>query len=500
MDAQVDYDVVIIGSGFSGVGMAIALQGTGRSFTILEKAADIGGTWRDNRYPGCACDVPSHLYSFSFEPNPYWSRAYARSDEIQDYLLYCVEKYDVRRTVQFDSSVVRGVYDEGLRCWHLTVQDGTGAQRPIIAGAVVLGVGALHDPSLPDIPGLEHFTGELMHTAAWDPGASMFGRKVGIIGTGASAVQAIPYLAEDADHLTVFQRTPGWVLPKIDPEYPDGLQDAYEKRPWLMRAHRAKIKASNELRAIAFTRAPVLLKAASALAAANIRRSVSDPQLRAKLTPDYTMGCKRITFSNAYYPALAREDVHVETSAIADADERGVTTADGTHHDLDVLVLATGFDVGGSYRHLNFSGADGHDLTADWADGVTSYYGVTLPHFPNLFMLLGPNTGLGHTSVLMMIEAQVALTCKLLDERDRRGVDTVQVREGVAEAHVAQLDRRTEKTVWIAGGCDSWYLDEWGRNRVLWPGTVPEYEWRVRRPQMIDYEFTGSRSAVSANT
>lgn len=497
MDAQVDFDVVIIGSGFSGIGMAVALQASGRSYTVLEKAHDIGGTWRDNRYPGCACDVPSHLYSFSFEPNPYWSRAYATSDEIQDYLLYVVEKYDVRKDVQFDAQVTRGVYDESLSVWHLTVLAADGEEQHLVAGAVVLGVGALHDPSLPDIPGLESFAGEIMHTATWDPGASMFGRKVGIIGTGASAVQAIPYLAQDADHLTVFQRTPAWVLPKIDPEYPESLHDAYEKRPWLMKAHRAKIQTWNEIRGYAFSRAVPVLKAYSLLARANIAKAVKDPKLRRKLTPSYTLGCKRVTFSSTYYPALARENVHVETESVATADAMGLTTVDGTRHELDVLVLATGFDVTGSYRHLGFTGSGGHDLAHEWDRGITSYYGVTVPHFPNLFFLLGPNTALGHNSVVLMIEAQIALTVKLLDERDERGAGAIEVREAVAEAHLATLDRRTSSSVWAIGGCNSWYLDELGRNRTLWPGSVPEYERRTRRPEMIDYEFTGSPNTAT---
>ncbi len=499
MDVQVDFDVVIIGSGFSGVGMAIGLQGSGRSFTVLEKASDIGGTWRDNRYPGCACDVPSHLYSFSFEPNPYWSRAYATRDEIQDYLLYVVERYDVRKDVRFDTQVIGGVWDEGLLVWHLTLLGSDGSQQHVVASSVVLGVGALHDPVLPNIPGLETFAGEIMHTATWDPGASMFGRKVAIVGTGASAVQAIPSLAEDAEQLTVFQRTPAWVLPKVDPEYPEALHDAYEKWPWLMKAHRAKIRTANELRGYAFTKATSVLKASSMVARANIGRSVKDPVLRKKLTPHYTMGCKRITFSNAYYPALARPDVHVETSTIEAADDTGLITADGSHYNLDVVVFATGFDVAGSYRHLGFLGADGHDLADDWDGGITSYYGVTVPHFPNLFFLLGPNTALGHTSVLLMIEAQIGLTLRLLDERDARRTAAVEVREAVAEAHIATLDRRTQKTVWVAGGCDSWYLDQFGRNRTLWPGSVPEYERRTRRPEMIDYEFTGSRDRLPAD-
>ncbi|NNG38772.1 NAD(P)/FAD-dependent oxidoreductase [Flexivirga sp. ID2601S] len=492
MSARVDHDLVIVGSGFSGIGMAIAAQRDGRDYVILEKADEIGGTWRDNRYPGCACDVPSHLYSFSFEPNPYWSRAYATSDEIQDYLLYCVEKYGVRDNIRLRSTVQRMTYDEGLGAWHVTVGTADGDSYQIVAGAVVLGVGALHDPVLPDIPGLRTFQGEVMHTASWDPGATMIGKRVGIIGTGCSAVQAIPHLAEDAKHLTVFQRTPIWVLPKVDPAYPEWLVDAYEKRPWLMKAHRAKIKAANELRVLAFTKQPMLLKAASKAALAHMRSAVKDPELRAKLTPDYTMGCKRITMSNTYFPALARDDVTVETSSITSADTTGVTTADGTHHDLDVLVLATGFDVSGSYRHLNVTGLEGHTLEADWDAGIDTFYGVTVPHYPNLFLLLGPNTGLGHTSVVLMIEAQIGLVAKLLDARDHRGATAVAVRPQVVPAHMEQLDQRSEHTVWQAGGCSSWYLDEEGRNRTLWPGSVVEYERKLAKPELIDYEFTGA--------
>ncbi|TWP39009.1 flavin-containing monooxygenase [Leekyejoonella antrihumi] len=492
MTRQVDHEIVIIGSGFSGIGMGIALRRARRDFVILEKAQEIGGTWRDNRYPGCACDVPSHLYSFSFEPNPYWSRAYATADEIQDYLLYCVEKYQLRDRVQFDTAVQEARYDEGLGIWHLAVGSSDGTMRTITAGSVVLGVGALHDPVLPDIPGLEHFRGELMHTASWDPAATVFGKRVGVIGTGCSGVQVIPPLAEDAAHLTVFQRTPVWVLPKIDPEYPDPLVDAYEKHPALMKAHRAKIKVANELRAVAFTQQPVMLKLASRLALQHLRRAVKDPELRDKLTPEYTMGCKRITMSNTYFPALAREDVTVATDAIVEGDATGLTTADGVHHDLDVLVLATGFDVAGSYRHLNIHGAHGHDLTADWDAGIESYLGVTVPHYPNLFVLLGPNTGLGHTSVLLMIEAQVDLITQLLDERDRRGTSVVTVRPSVVPGFTAEVARRSAKTVWKAGGCNSWYLDEDGSNRVLWPATVIEYEHRVRHPEMVDYEFSGA--------
>ncbi len=492
MARRVDHEVVIIGSGFAGIGMGIALRRARRDFVLLEKADEIGGTWRDNRYPGCACDVPSHLYSFSFEPNPYWSRAYAPADEIQDYLLYCVEKYRLREHIAFDSAVIRTEYDEGLGVWRLTVGSSDGALRTITAGTVVLGVGALHDPVLPDIPGLERFRGELMHTAAWDPATTVFGKRVGVIGTGCSGVQVIPPLAEDAAHLDVFQRTPVWVLPKVDPEYSERTIDAFEKHPMLLKAQRAKIMAAHELRTRAFTTAPMLLKAASKVADRHMRRAVKDPELRARLTPDYTMGCKRITMSNTYFPALARDNVSLVTEKIVQAERGGLITADGARHELDVLVMATGFDTSGSYRHLDVHGADGHCLSDDWDAGIESYLGVTVPHYPNMFFLLGPNTGLGHTSVLLMIEAQIDLICQLLDERDRRGAGVVGVNPAVVPGFTDEIDRRSSATVWKAGGCDSWYLGGDGANRVLWPGSVTEYERRVRRPELIDYEFTGA--------
>lgn len=492
MDQRVDHDLVIVGSGFSGIGMAIAAQNRGRDYVLLEKADEIGGTWRDNRYPGCACDVPSHLYSFSFELNPYWSHAYAEADEIQDYLLYCVEKYGIREHIRFGSTVVRMTYDAGLAAWHLTVMDQEGKAHQLVAGAVALGVGALHEPVIPDIPGLETFRGEVLHTADWDPGATMVDKRVGVVGTGCSGVQVIPHLAEDARQLTVFQRTPAWVLPKVDPAYPEWLIDQYEKRPYLMKAHRKKLRAAGDIRVGGFTKQPKVLQAASKAALANIRSAIKDPALRAKLTPDYTMGCKRATLSNTYYPALARDNVTVETAALESAGPTSVTTVDGTVHELDALVFATGFDVNGSYRHLGITGLDGRALDAEWTTDIQTYYGVTAPGYPNLFFLLGPNTVLGHTSVILMIEAQIALISKLLDERDKRGATAVQVRPEIVPAHMRQLDELSAQSVWESGGCNSWYLDEQGRNRTLWPGSVAEYERKLARPELIDYEFTGS--------
>ncbi|NHN57118.1 NAD(P)/FAD-dependent oxidoreductase [Calidifontibacter sp. DB0510] len=486
---RLDTDVVVIGSGFSGIAMGIALRAAGRDFVILEKAADIGGTWRDNRYPGVACDVPSHLYSYSFELNPLWSRAYAPGDEIQDYLLYVVEKYRLRPHVRFRHTVQHAWYDEKFGVWEVVSATPDGLLTTLRCRDLVVAVGQLHSPAIPDLPGLADFRGEVMHTSSWEPGTTVHGKRVGVIGTGATAVQIIPELAQDAARLSVFQRTPTWVMPKIDPEYSDSLAQTYEKRPWLMRAHRAKLKTFAETRSLGFTKQPLLMQAASLVARQHLHSAVSDANLRDRLTPAYVMGCKRIPLSDDYYPAFARDNVELVTDAITQLDATGVRTADGAHHELDLLVLATGFDPRGAYRALGVVGARGASLSHDIDAGLGTYYGVTAADYPNLFFLLGPNTLLGHTSVLLMMEAQVELVMKLLAERDRRGAAVVAVRPEVVAPFTAEMQQRSHGSVWETG-CRSWYLNTNGDNYVLWPGSVPEYERRVRRPEMVDYEFT----------
>lgn len=489
---ELDHDVLVIGAGISGIAMGIALRAAGRDFRIIEKADDIGGTWRDNRYPGVACDVASHLYSYSFEPNPYWSRSFAPGDEIQDYLLYVVEKYELRPHIDFETYLQSAVYDAVEAVWRVTVATLDGHPRDLVVRDLVLGVGSLHEPVLPSIPGLHEFEGELMHTSSWVAGTTAWGKNVGVVGTGASAVQVIPELAKDAANLTVFQRTPVWVMPKVDKVYSDKVIDNFERHPTLMKAQRARIRAYNETRVLAFTSHPKVLEGLEQGVKANLRRVVKDPQLRAKLTPSYTMGCKRIPLSNDYWETLTRDNVHVETESIVGADATGVITADGAHHELDLLVLATGFDPAGSFRHLPIQGLEGHDFPADFEAGVQTYFGVTMPHYPNLFVLLGPNTTLGHTSMILMCEAQVRHIMTLLTERDRRGAASVTVRPQVVPAHQRWLQERTAHSVWIAGGCRSWYVDEDGTNRVLWPASVAEYEKAVTRPELIDFEFSST--------
>lgn len=486
----VQHDMVVIGAGFSGIAMTIAAKAAGRDVLVLEKADEIGGTWRDNRYPGVACDVESHLYSYSFELNPDWSRAYAPGDEIQDYLLYVVEQYDVRRHVQFGAAVQQAWFEEQTSRWEVAYSTPDGRLETVTCRDLVLAVGSLHVPTAPAIPGLDAFQGELMHTATWVPGTTATGKRVGVIGTGASAVQVIPELAADAAALTVFQRTPTWVMPKNDHEISEATSERYERRPALMKARRAKIRAANETRALGFVKQPALMKAVRLRAMHHLRSSVDDEELRAQLTPAYTLGCKRIPLSDNYLTALSRRNVKLATEPIIDAGPNGLVTADGVEHPLDLLVLATGFDPSAAWKSVNVFGAKHASLTQRWEEGIDSYYGVTVPDFPNMFMLLGPNAELGHTSVLLMMEAQVELVVKLLAERDRRGAKLVSVRPEVVPAHMAQIDERSADTVWQRGGCSSWYLDKGGRNRTLWPGTVAEFERRVRNPEWVDYEFT----------
>ena len=478
--------------------MAMKLRAAGRTFTILEKSDEIGGTWHENNYPGVACDVPAHLYSFSDEPNPYWSHKYASGDEIQDYLLSVVEKHQLRQHILFGSALTQAMFDEPSGLWHVSYADAAGHVTQVTTTALVLGVGALHVPYVPQIPGLHEFAGQLIHTASWPQDVSMFGRRVGVIGTGASAIQCVPPLAEDASHLTVFQRTPSWILPRHNTEYSEGTIDRFRRRPKWMKAHRQALRVANDLRSVAFDSHPQLLQVASRAALAHLRNQVKDSQLRSQLAPDYTMGCKRVLLSDTYYPALCRQDVSLVTDAIVAATPEGLVTDDGTLHELDVIVLATGFDPTGSYRHLNIFGESGRSFADEWEHGVETYLGITMAHFPNFFMLLGPNTGLGHTSVIGMIEAQVRHILALLDERDARDASAVAVRPELVMAFTQQMAERSSRSVWQAGGCSSWYLDSDGVNRTLWPGSVREYEQRCAQTTFIDYVFSPRDMAADA--
>ena len=473
-----------MGTGFGGIGMGIALKQAGYDdFIILDKEDDLGGTWRDNQYPGCACDVPSPLYSFSFELNPDWSRLFAPQREIWAYLRGCARKYGLEAHIRYGSVVEQMHWDEDERRWDVqTVEHGElGSWRP---RAVVSAAGALHLPAYPDIPGAERFAGTSFHSARWDQSCDLAGKRVAVIGTGASAIQFVPEIAKQAAQLTVFHRTPPWIHPRPDAPIPGRMRAAFRRAPVTARALRDAIYLGLEARALGFAVSPKLMAPLEMVARRHLASQVTDPALRARLTPDYTIGCKRILLSSDYYPALQRPNVSLVTEKITGITEAGVTTADGEEHKADVIIYATGFRVIESVTSLNVTGRDGRRLRPG---NLEAYRGVTMAGFPNLFLLLGPNTALGHTSVVFMIESQIqhVLSCLRLIARDK--ADAIEVAESAQRRYNDALQRRLRRAVWSEGGCRSWYLDADGVNRTLWPGFTFEYWARTRRARPGDY-------------
>ncbi|PRX68536.1 cation diffusion facilitator CzcD-associated flavoprotein CzcO [Nonomuraea fuscirosea] len=477
--------LVIVGSGFAGICMAVKLKEAGyHDFVILEKAGELGGTWRDNTYPGCACDVPSHMYSYSYELNPDWSRMFAPREEIQDYLRACAAKYGITPHLRYGKDVVALEYHDGRRDWTVTTQDG----EVLRTNAVVSGIGALHIPKFPEIVGRESFTGPAFHSAEWDHSADLTGKRVAVIGTGASAVQFVPRLAPDARHLTVFQRTPPWVHPKPDFAFSPAARRLL-RLPGAARTLRGGIYWALESRALGFAVDPRLMKGHERLALRHLEAQVPDPVLRRALTPDYVIGCKRILISSDYYPALTRPNVSLVTDAITEIRERSIVDAAGVEHEADAIVYGTGFKVVDALTDRHITGRDGLSVQDAWKGGVEAYHGITASGFPNLFFLLGPNTGLGHNSVVFMIESQVRYVIECLRLLSRTGARALDVRPRAQRGYNDRLRARLDPLVWSAGGCRSWYLDEHGVNRTLWPGFTFEYWARTRRVKPGAYEL-----------
>ncbi|WP_051385392.1 flavin-containing monooxygenase [Actinokineospora inagensis] len=479
--------VVVVGTGFAGMGMAIQLRRAGRDdFVLLEKADDFGGTWRDNTYPGCACDIQSHMYSFSFEQKPDWTRAYAPQPEIWQYLRDVAAKWDLARNTRFGAEVIGARWDSAENRWYVSTNSGD----TYVTRFLVAGLGALHIPSIPELPGIERFAGKTFHSARWDHDYDLTGKRVAVIGTGASAVQFVPRIAPDVAELTLFQRTAPWVMPKPDHVMPEWSQNLFAKVPGAQRAYRHLLYWVNEVRAVGFNGHQRILKYASKLAAANIRRSVKDPDLAAKLTPDYVMGCKRVLISNDYYPTFNRPNVHLDTAGIAEVREHSVVGEDGREHQVDAIIYGTGFHVTDSYDYLKITGRDGVDLAGLWRDnGINTHLGITVSGFPNLFFLLGPNTGLGHNSVVFMIESQVRYVADAIRLAEREGADALDVRRSAQDAFNAEVQRKLADGVWTKGGCTSWYLDSQGVNRTIWPGFTWRYWMRTRSVDPADFEL-----------
>lgn len=476
--------VAIVGAGFAGMAAAIKLREAGvHDFLILEAASDVGGTWRDNTYPGAACDVPSHVYSYSFEKYPDWSRAFATQHEIHAYMKLCVAKYGLREYLMTGRAIRDARFDEAAATWTLTAANG----ERFVADSVVAALGPLRDPAYPNIEGRETFAGVSMHTARWDHGVDLRGKRVGVIGTGASSVQVVPGIADEVETLTVFQRTPPWVLPKLDRPYLPVEKTALRWLPGLKTLRRASLYWQREVLFLGLdTNSGAAMKPLEMLAQAFLRTQVRDPELRAKLTPDYRLGCKRILISNTYLRTLDREHVDLDTSGVARITPTGVVTGVGREVELDVIVYATGFQVDEPLGQMTVTGLGGADLNRTWNGRPTAYLGMTMPNFPNLFIMVGPNTGLGHQSMIFMMESQVAYVVPAIQHLLREDVGYMDVRADALEAWTEEMDRRNAHGVW-ASGCESWYLGKDRVNFTVWPGSTFEYRWRTRSFDVSKY-------------
>ena len=477
-------DVAIVGSGFSGLGMAIRLKDEGfEDFLILERAAEVGGTWQANTYPGCGCDVPSHLYSFSFAPNPSWSRTYSRQPEIRAYLRGCSERYGLAPHLRLNTEVTSAAWDEDAERWNLETSNGRVCARVLVAG-----MGPLSEAKIPEIPGLDSFDGEVFHSARWNHDYDLRGKRVASIGTGASAIQYVPSIQPEVEQLHVFQRTPPWVLPHTDRPTRRIERALYRLVPPLQKLVRGGIYAGREIGVLGFVKNPRLMGVAEKLARHHMRSQISDPALLEKVTPDYTIGCKRILPSNRWYPALGKPNVELVTAGVQEVRGSTVVDADGGEHEVDAIIFGTGFSVTDMPIGKQVRGRDGRRLDESWEGSPRAYLGTAFPGFPNLFMLLGPNTGLGHSSMIYMIESQVAHVLEALKAMTQQGAGTVEVRTEAEASFNAAIDAQLAGTVWNTG-CASWYLDDTGRNATLWP----DWTWRFRRRTAAfdagDYQF-----------
>lgn len=479
------FDAIVIGAGFGGICMGRALLRAGiERFLILERADDIGGVWRDNRYPGAACDVPSHLYSFSFAPNPDWRRTFATQAEILDYLRDCSVRFGLSPHLRLRRQVSRARYDEARATWEVILADGTSLHTRLLISAI----GLLGRPALPQIDGMDSFAGPAFHSSCWDHGVPLAGKRVAVIGTGASATQFIPAIAGQVKELLVFQRSPAWLKPRGDRGYPEWRRRLFRHLPLAMRLHRALIYAKYESRALAFTRFKGMMELAVGQPFRQmLARDVADPALRARLTPGYPIGCKRVLLSDDYLASLAHPASRLVTEPIRRIVPRGVETASGELHEADVLIYGTGFTATAFLAPMAIQGRAGVDLNQAWREGAEAYLGVSMPHFPNFFMLYGPNTNLGHNSIVYMLESQVAHVMRCLAALRTTGATTIEVEPAVHRRFNTRLRQHLGRTVW--NGCNSWYFDRHGRNSTNWPGFSFTYRWLARHASLSAYRF-----------
>jgi cation diffusion facilitator CzcD-associated flavoprotein CzcO len=482
--------VAIVGAGFGGIGAAIRLREAGfDDLVILERASRLGGTWRANTYPGCACDVPSHLYSYSFALNPDWSRFFAPQEEILAYLERVAHDSGVDEQIVYDAEVTGARWDAQRRRWRLETGAGEYEAQCLIAAA-----GPLSEPHYPEVAGLHTFGGTMFHSAEWNHAHSVRGERVAVIGTGASSAQFVPHLQLQAAQLDVYQRTPGWIFPRNDREIPGIERKLLRRVPAVQRLMRNVIYYFAELLVLGLVHRRRLLSLLEWIAKRKLAKEVPDPELRAKLTPSYRIGCKRIIFSDDYLPALAQPNVDVITERIAEVDATGIRTADGEHRDYDTIILGTGFRAWDSPMSQHLVGSEGKTLAEAWEDGgPQAYLGTVIAGFPNLFFLIGPNTGLGNNSMINIIEGQLVFLLDALRGMEEAGADAIEVHRAVQDRYNAYLQDALAGTVWLDGGCKSWYLTPDGTNRTLWPSFSDAFKRRLRGFDIADFTVTPRR-------
>jgi cation diffusion facilitator CzcD-associated flavoprotein CzcO len=492
---RANYEVIIVGTGFAGIGMAIRLKEAGsHDFVILEKDDGVGGTWRANHYPGAACDVQSHLYSFSFEPNPTWTRMFAPQGEILSYLERCTDKYKLRPHLRCNTEVEAAHFHEESGLWQVSLKSG----ETLTARFLVTGTGGLSRPSYPDIEGLASFQGKLFHTARWQHDYDLRGKRVAVIGTGASAIQVVPELVDKVQKLKLFQRTPPWVVPKPDREIGPRERRLYARYPRLQRIQRKRLYWTLEARALGFVVAPKIMSVVEQTGLKYLAEQVPDPVLRKKLTPNYRIGCKRVLISNDYFAAVQHRNAELVTDGIAEVRAHSVLGQDGREHEVDAIILATGFQAAEAVAPFAIAGKGGLDLNQHWREGAEAYLGNTVSGFPNLFMLVGPNTGLGHSSMVFMIESQVHYTLEAIKLARARKLKSVEVRRDVQDRFNGELQARMAKTIWATGGCTSWYQSSAVKNTTLWPGFTYDFRQRTQRFDAENYTLVAAEETRTA--